>query len=301
MTSLVDVRVRGMVPLAELRPSTNRRLADTLARVFVGLCFVLAVIPLVLVLYFVISKGAGHLSSTFLTHSMARIAPNQPGGGAYHAIIGTLEQVGIACLISVPLGLLVAIYISEYGRGALRTAIRFFVDVMTGIPSIVAGLFIYAFWVLGMHRGFSGFAGAMALAVIMLPIVVRSSEEMLLLVPGELREAAFALGVPRWKTILRVVLPTASAGITTGVMLAVARVTGETAPLILTVFDNNFINRDPFHHPQSALSLFVYNQSRSAYDAAIDRAWAGAFTLICIVVVLYVGARFVTRRNALIK
>jgi phosphate transport system permease protein len=232
---------------------------------------------------------------------MARIAPNQPGGGAYHAIVGTVEQVGIASIISVPLGLLVAIYISEYGRGALRTAIRFFVDVMTGIPSIVAGLFIYAFWVLGLHRGFSGFAGAMALAVLMLPIVVRSSEEMLLLVPGELREAAFALGVPHWKTILRVVLPTASAGITTGVMLAVARVTGETAPLILTVFDNNFINTDAFHNPQSALSLFVYNQSRSAYDAGIDRAWAGAFTLICIVILLYIGARFVTRRNALIK
>ncbi|MDX6284568.1 MAG: phosphate transport system permease protein [Frankiales bacterium] len=301
MTSLTDVRVRGMTPLAELRPATGRRVADAFAKVFVTACFVAAVIPLVLVLYFVISKGAKHVNGNFLTHSMARIAPNEAGGGAYHAIIGTLEQVGLASLISVPLGLLVAVYIAEYGRGALRTTIRFFVDVMTGIPSIVAGLFIYAFWVLGLHKGFSGFAGAMALAVLMLPIVVRSSEEMLLLVPGALREASYALGIPRWKTVLRVVLPTASAGITTGVMLAVARVTGETAPLILTVFDNNFINTDAFHEPQSALSLFVYNQSKSAYGASIDRAWAGAFTLITIVIVLYVGARFITRRNALTR
>jgi phosphate transport system permease protein len=232
---------------------------------------------------------------------MAFILPNKAGGGAYHAIIGTLEQVLLATLMAVPLGLLTAIYIAEYGRGTLRTAIRFFVDVMTGIPSIVAGLFIYSFWVFGLHRGFSGFAGAMALAVLMLPVVVRSSEEMLLLVPSALREASFALGVPRWKTIVRVVLPTASAGITTGIMLAVARVTGETAPLIFTVFDNPYINTDPFNNPQGALSLFVYNQSKSAYSPAITRAWAGAFTLIMFVVILYVGARLLTRRNALTK
>src|SRR5205807_9559004 len=138
-------------------------------------------------------------------------------GGAYHAIMGTIEQVGIASLLAVPLGLLVAIYIVEYGRGRLRMAIRFLVDVMTGIPSIVAGLFIFAFWVLGLHRGFSGLAAALALAVLMLPIVVRSTEEMLKLVPDSLREASYALGVPRWRTVVSVVLPTASAGITTGV------------------------------------------------------------------------------------
>jgi phosphate transport system permease protein len=301
MTTLTDVRVRGMTPLSQLRPSRSRRVTDAVARGAVALCFVLAIVPLVLVLYYVISKGAPHVSGYFLGHSMARVSPNEIGGGAYHAIVGTLEQVLLAALISVPLGLLVAIYISEYGRGRLRGAIRFFVDVMTGIPSIVAGLFVYAFLVLSLGNGFSGFAGALSLAVIMVPIVVRSSEEMLILVPSALREAAYALGIPRWKTILRVVLPTASAGITTGVMLAVARVTGETAPLILTVFDNNFINTDPFHNPQSALSLFVYNQSKSAYDASIERAWAGAFTLITIVVVLYIGARIVTRRNALTR
>jgi phosphate transport system permease protein len=232
---------------------------------------------------------------------MAFVAPNKAGGGIYHAAIGTLEQVGIATLIAVPFGLLTAIYMSEYGRGGLRTAIRFFVDVMTGVPSIVAGIFIYSFWVLGLHRGFSGFAGSLALAVLMLPIVVRSSEEMLLLVPSALREASYALGVPRWKTVLRIVLPTASAGITTGVMLAVARVTGETAPLIVTVFDNPYINTNPLHGPQSAMSLFVFNQAESAYSTAIDRAWAGAFTLIAIVIILYVGARLLARRNALTR
>ena len=215
MTSLTDVRARSCTPLAQLGRRTGRRVADATAAAFVCAAFVLAVIPLVLVLYFVISKGASHVNGNFLTHSMAFVTPNQPGGGAYHAIIGTVEQVGLATLISVPFGLLVAIYISEYGRGRLRTAIRFFVDVMTGVPSIVAGLFIYAFWVLGLHRGFSGFAGALALAVLMLPIVVRSREEMLLLVPVALREASYALGIPRWRTVLRVVLPTASAGITT--------------------------------------------------------------------------------------
>ena len=276
-------------------------MVDIVARVFVWFAFVAALVPLVLLLYFVTSKGLPYLTGPFLTHSMALVPPNRAGGGIYHAIVGTLEQVLIATLIAVPLGLLTAIYLSEYGRGALRTAIRFFVDVMTGVPSIIAGIFIYTFWVVGTGHGFSGFAGAMALAVLMLPIVVRSSEEMLLLVPAELREASFALGIARWKTVLSIVLPTASAGIITGVMLAVARVTGETAPLLVTVFDNPYINNDPFHAPQSAMSLFVYNQAESAYAPAINRAWAGAFTLIAVVVILNIGARLLARRNRLIR
>jgi phosphate transport system permease protein len=301
MSSLADVRTRSATPLAQLRPGVGRRVLEVAARVFVTACFVAAIVPLVLLLYFVARKGAPYVNGNFLTHSMAFIAPNKAGGGIYHAMIGTLEQVGLAALIALPLGLLASIYMSEYGRGALRTAIRFFVDVMTGIPSIVAGIFIYSFWVIGLHRGFSGFAGSLALAVLMLPIVVRASEEMLLLVPAALREASYALGVPRWRTVLRIVLPTASAGITTGVMLAVARVTGETAPLIVTVFDNPYINGDPFHHPQSAMSLFVYNQAQSAYAPALNRAWAGALSLITIVIILYVAARLLSRRNALTK
>jgi phosphate transport system permease protein len=287
--------------LAELRPTGRRRYLDLAVRALVIVAFLLAVIPLVAVLAYVIYRGAKGLSWAFFTHDMAFVTPTESGGGIKAAVIGTLEQVGLAALISVPLGLLVAIYIVEFGRGPLRSAIRFFVDVMTGIPSIIAGLFIYAMWIVAFHRGFSGFAGAMALSVLMLPIIVRSSEEMILLVPGALREASYALGVSRWRTILRIVLPTASAGITTGIMLAVARVVGETAPLIFTVFANPYTNKDPFHGPQSAMSLFVYGQARSAYAPAVQRAWTGALTLIALVMVLYVGARLLTRRNVLTK
>jgi phosphate transport system permease protein len=279
--------------------STRRRLADRLVAGAVTLSFLAAATPLVLVLWFVVARGAKRLDGVFLTHSMAQVGSNDPGGGAYHAIIGTLEQVLLASVISVPLGLAAAVYLTEYGKGWLPRTVRFFVDVMTGIPSIVAGLFIYAFWTLGLHRGFSGFGGAMSLAVLMLPVVIRSAEEMLLLVPAELREATYALGIPKWRTIVSVVLPTASAGLTTGVMLAVARITGETAPLLLTVFGTGYINTDPLHGAQAGLPLFIYQQAQQAYQPAIDRAWAGALTLIVVVMVLYAGARLITRRSAL--
>ena len=230
---------------------------------------------------------------------MRGVGPLEASGGAYHAIIGTIEQVLIASLISVPLGLLAAIYIVEYGRGKLVFWVRFFVDVMTGIPSIVAGLFIFAFWVLGLHKGFSGFAAGMALSILMVPIVVRASEEMLKLVPDDLREASYALGVPRWRTILSVVLPSASAGLTTGIILAVARVTGETAPLLLTAFGFDAIRTNPFSGPQSGLPLYVFAQAGSSFDVAVNRAWAGALTLIVIVLVLTIAARLLTRRNRL--
>jgi phosphate transport system permease protein len=253
----------------------------------------------VAVLYYTVERGVSALSPSFLTHSMRGVGPLESGGGAYHAMIGTLEQVLISSLISIPIGLLAAIYIVEYGQGRLAYWIRFFVDVMTGIPSIVAGLFIFAFWVLGLHKGFSGFAAGMALAILMLPIVVRASEEMLKLVPAELREASYALGVPRWRTILSVVLPSASAGLTTGIMLAIARVTGETAPLLLTAFGFDAINNNPLHGAQSGLPLFVFSQAGSAFDVAVNRAWAGALTLIVIVLLLTVIARLITRRSQL--
>ena len=160
--------------------------------------------PLVAVLYYTIERGVQAISPGFLSHSMSGVGPLEDAGGAYHAIIGTLEQVLIASIISIPVGLLAAIYIVEYGRGRLVYWIRFFVDVMVGLPSIVAGLFIFAFWVLALHKGFSGFAAGMALAILMMPIVVRASEEMLKLVPDDLREASYALGVPRWRTIVSV-------------------------------------------------------------------------------------------------
>jgi len=278
----------------------RRRGVNAIVCGLLGAAVLLALLPLAAVLIYTVSRGSKVINLNFLTHSMRGVTPLSSAGGAYHAIIGTVEQVLLASLISVPLGLLVAIYLVEYGRGRLAHVVRFFVDVMTGVPSIVAGLFIYAFWVLGLHKGFSGFAAALALSVLMLPVVIRSSEEMLKLVPDELREASYALAVPRWRTTLRIVLPTASAGLTTGVMLAVARVTGETAPLLLTAFGFESIHLNPFHGPQASLPLFVFSQAGSAYDVAVNRAWAGALTLIAIVLILTVIARVLTGRNRLV-
>jgi phosphate transport system permease protein len=275
--------------------SARNRLALTL----LVSALLLALVPLVAVLYYTARRGLEALSPGFFTHSMNGVGPLEDAGGAYHAIIGTMEQVLIASMIAIPVGLLTAVYIVEYGRGKLAYWIRFFVDVMVGLPSIVAGLFIFAFWVLALHKGFSGFAAGMALAILMMPIVVRASEEMLKLVPDDLREASYALGVPRWRTILSVVLPSASAGLTTGIILAVARVTGETAPLLLTAFGFDAIRTNPFRGPQSALPLFVFNQAGSAFAVAVARAWAGALTLIAIVLLLTVLARLLTRRNRL--
>jgi phosphate transport system permease protein len=279
----------------EGRRSVVDRLATVLMATTVGICL----LALGAVLVYTASRGVRAMSVDFFYHSMNGVGPRDRAGGAYHSILGTLEQVLLATLLSVPSGLMVAVYLTEYGRGRFAGLVRGVIDLMVGIPSIVAGLFVYAFWVLGLHRGFSGFAAAMALSILMLPIVVRSAEEMIKLVPQSLREAAFALGVPRWRAILQVVLPTASAGITTGVMLAVARVTGETAPLLLTAFGFDSIHRDPFHGPQSSLPLFVFTQASSAFTTAVDRAWAGALTLIAVVLLLTVAARLVTRRNRL--
>ncbi len=285
--------------VAAARTEGRRSVVDRLAAVLVATTVGICLLALGSVLVYTAARGVKALDWYFFTHSMNGVGPRDDAGGAYHAIIGTLEQVVLASALSVPTGLLVAIYLTEYGQGRPALVVRTVVDVMVGIPSIVAGLFIYAFWVLGLGQGFSGFAAAMALSILMLPIVVRSAEEMIKLVPSALREAAYALGIPRWKAILRVVLPTASAGITTGVMLAVARVTGETAPLLLTAFGFDSIHNDPFSGPQSSLPLFVFSQASSAFGTAIDRAWAGALTLIAVVLLLTVTARLLTRRSGL--
>ncbi|MEV4565984.1 phosphate ABC transporter permease PstA [Nonomuraea sp. NPDC049419] len=274
--------------------STGRRIKDRVVQGLVYLAFALAVVPLVSVLWLVISNGLARFDLEFLTHSMNGIGARDAGGGAYHAIVGTLEQVLLASVISVPIGLFTAIYLVEYGQGGrLSRAISFFVDVMTGIPSVVAGLFVLAFWILFLGFPYSGWAGALALSILMMPTVVRSAEEMLRLVPGDLREASYALGVPKWRTIVKVVLPTAFTGIVTGVMLAVARVAGETAPLLMTVFFTNSINNDPFNGPQMGLPLFVFDQAARPNDTAIDRAWTGALTLILIVMLLNLVARLI--------
>ncbi|MFF9913659.1 phosphate ABC transporter permease PstA [Streptomyces sp. NPDC013457] len=276
----------------------SRQAKDRVATSLVWVCFILAVIPLLSLAWVTISKGLAVLDPYFLSHSMNGVLDAEAGGGVYHALLGTIEQVLIATLIAAPIGLLTAVYLVEYGGGKLAQAVTFFVDVMTGIPSIVAGLFILATWNLMLGFGPSGFAGAMALAILMMPVVVRSTEEMLKLVPNELREASLALGIPKWRTILKVVLPTAIGGITTGVMLAVARITGETAPILLLVFGTKLINPNPFEGAQSSLPLYVYEQYAVGTDAAVARAWAAALVLIAFVMILNLVARGIARWKA---
>ena len=277
----------------------RRHAVDRLMGTLIYASFVAAAAPLASLLWQVISRGSNAISGYFLTHSMRSVSPSKPGGGIYHALLGTLEQVGLATLIAVPVGILTAVYLVEYGqRGRLGRTISFFVDVMTGVPSIVAGLFIYTLWVLTLGFDRSGLAAALALTILMLPVVIRSTEEMLRIVPMDLREASLALGVPKWKTIVRVVLPTATSGIVTGSMLAVARVSGETAPLLLTTFLSQSINANPFSGPQAAVPTFVWDQISSATPASLDRAWAGALTLIVLIMLFYGTAKLIARYYA---
>ncbi|MET8814114.1 phosphate ABC transporter permease PstA [Streptomyces sp. NPDC004549] len=279
------------------RVEGRRQAKDRIATSLVWVAFLLAVVPLVSLVWVTVSRGVKVLSPYFLSHSMGVVADSEPGGGIYHAILGSLEQVGLATLIGAPIGVLTAIYLVEYGRGRLAQAVTFFVDVMTGIPSIVAGLFILSLMLIFQMQPF-GFAGSLALAILMMPVVVRSTEEMLKLVPNELREASLALGVPKWRTILKVVLPTSLGGIATGVMLAVARIAGETAPVLLLVFGNSFINANPFEGAQASLPLYIYQQYAAGADAAYDRAWAASLTLIAFVMILNLVARGVARWKA---
>jgi len=275
------------------RPATNRLVTS-----LVTLAFIIALLPLISLLFTTISNGIPRFDVAFFTQSMRNVVGE--GGGALHAIIGTLEITGMATLISVPVGLLTAIYLVEYGRGRLAAAITFLVDVMTGIPSIVAGLFAFAFFALVLQEpGIRfGFGGSVALAVLMIPVVVRSSEEILKLVPNELREASYALGVPKWLTIVKVVLPTSVAGITTGVMLAISRVIGETAPLLIIAGFTQSVNYNLFDERMMTLPVFVYTQYANQgipAEAYLDRAWAGALTLVLIVMVLNLIARIVAK------
>jgi phosphate transport system permease protein len=283
----------------------RRQAVNRLFTTLVIIAFLLAATPLVLIVWYTIKEGIGALSGTFLTHSMFRIDPEQPGGGIYHAIVGTLIQSALATVIAAPLGVLAAIYLVEYGGGRrFARIVSFFVDVMTGVPSIVAGLFIYAFWILALGFQKSGFAGSLALLILMLPVIIRSSEEMLKLVPTELREAAYALGVPKWRTILRVVVPTAIGGIVTGIMLGVARIMGETAPLLLLVGINQKIEFNPFagmseQVPQESLPTFIFEQFQLAVgntdSEPFKRAWGAALVLIIIIGLLSAVARLIAR------
>jgi phosphate transport system permease protein len=277
---------------------TRRQAHDRLMTSSIATAFALAVLPLLSLLYTVISKGLNRFDLEFFTSSARNVVGE--GGGALHAIYGTLIITGVATLISVPVGIMAAIYLQEYGKGRLRRYLTFFVDVMTGIPSIVAGLFAYALFALFLGPGIRlGVIGSVALAVLMIPIVIRSTEEMLKIVPNHLREASYALGTPKWRTITKVVLPTALAGIITGVMLAVARIIGETAPLLVTTGVVDSINTDPFGGRMQNLAVYAFNEYKSPgvpQDASFDRAWTAALTLILIVLVLNLIARLFYKR-----
>lgn len=297
------------------RASGHRQAVNRVATGLVAGAFVLALLPLLSLLWTVTSNGIGLLIDVdFLTSTMRGVdgrhdrAFFEEGGpllgGIYHAAIGTLIITGIAALISVPIGVLTAIYLVEYGaKSRLAHAIRFLVDVMTGIPSIVAGLFAFALFslFLGAADAKIGIAGSVALCVLMIPTVVRNSEEMLRIVPNELREAALALGVPKWRVILKVVLPTAASGLASGVTLAIARVIGETAPLLVTIGAVQFLNVNPLDGRMNTLAVYAYDLfknplSPGAYaDPSLQRAWAAALLLLIIVIVLNLTARLIAR------
>ncbi|GAA0405121.1 MULTISPECIES: phosphate ABC transporter permease PstA [Micromonospora] len=278
--------------------SGRRRFTNHLATAAIWGAVLLAVIPLALVAYTVIGKGAGVMSLSFLTEDIPN-SYRREGGGMAPAIIGTLVITGAAALMAIPLGVFGAIYLNEYGKQKpLARVIRLMADVMTGVPSIVMGLFVYISWVLLVGQQ-TGFAGALALACLMLPVVIRSSEEMLRLVPEELRQASMALGARKWKTTLTVVLPAAISGITSGSLLAVARAAGETAPIIIVtgiVFTPNW---NLFDGSNTALPAQIFRNASTSFPAAQDRAWGAALTLIVIVLSFTVIARFISSRFAI--
>jgi phosphate transport system permease protein len=284
------------------RPSRSREIKNVVATVLMWTAFGIAVIPLIWILWTVISKGSNLLfDANWWLNSQRGITNREVGGGAYHAIVGTILQAVICAVIAVPVAVFTAIYLVEYGRGRFARLVSFMVDILTGIPSIVAALFIYAAWVttLGLDR--VGFAVSLALVLLMIPVVVRSTEEMLKLVPNELREASYALGVPKWKTISRIVLPTAFSGIITGILLGLARVMGETAPLLVLGPYSKSINTDIFSGFMAALPTMI-NQDRSeALDPAINRVWAAALTLIVLVMLLNIAGRLIARLSKVSK
>lgn len=282
-------------PLWALLVENKRSATDKLVTGLVWTAFAVAVIPLIWLVYTVVSKGAATLSPEFLTYSMRSVTGDEQGG-LYHALIGTLIVTGIAAVISIPIGIMTAIYLIEYGKGnRLAKTITFLVDVMTGIPSIVAGLFAFALFTLLLGPGTRfGFGGGVALSLLMIPTVVRSTEEMLKLVPDDLREAAYALGVPKWRTITKMVLPTAIGGIVTGVVLSISRVIGETAPLLVASGFNPNLNTNAFEDsPMMTVPVFIYTQLSEATEKGVEYAWGGALVLFILVMVLNLIARIV--------
>ncbi len=297
MTSMLD---RPLKPRTFSRPSRRRRVTDRLALALVSLSMAIAVTPLLLVLHSVIAKGFAAVASTaWWTHSQAGMTAFVAGGGAYHAIVGTVLQGSVCALIAIPIGLMLGIYLAEYGGGTpLGRLATFMVDILSGVPSIVAALFVYALFVatLGLPR--SELAVSLALVLLMLPVIVRATEEMLRIVPLDLREASYALGITKWKTIVSVVLPTGISGIITGIMLAVARVMGETAPLLVLVGYAQSMNFDIFSGFMGTLPGMMYNQTSAGAGVnpvPTDRLWGAALTLILVIATINIGARVLAK------
>lgn len=271
---------------------------DAVAQTLIAISALAVVLPLVSILWTVIDNGRHALYWGYFTQDMQLTQPDGPlnEGGALHAIVGTLVLVLIASAISVPIGILTALYLTEI-KGRFESTIRFLVQSMSGVPSIVAGLFIYAIWILGPGQKYSGFAGALALTILMLPTVARTAEEVLKLIPRDLREAGLALGSTQWRTVSYIVLPAARSGLTTAAILGIARVAGETAPLLLTIFGNTVLQTNPFDGPMAALPLYVFSLLTSGLTEAISRAWTGALVLMAMVLVLFTLARLIAGRT----
>jgi len=278
-------------------PPSWRRSKNIIMTTLMVVAFVLAIVPLVFVLITVVAKGASIISWQFLTAPIPPATSPAGQGGMGPAVYGTIVITAIATVIAVPLGILGAVYINEYGgNGLLARIVRFMADVMTGVPSIVMGLFIFSIYTL--RYGFSGFGGALALACLMLPIVIRSSEEMLKLVPDTLRQGSYALGATKARVTLTVVLPAAVGGITSGALLAVARAAGETAPLLFTILTVTSVNRNVFSGPNTSLPSQIFENANSSYVGAQARGWGAALTLVAIAFILMIAARLVTARFA---
>ena len=276
--------------------SRRRERFDLAMRGVLLLAVLLAVIPLASILIVVVASGIGAMNWEFLTTTQP-LSFREVGGGFLHGLVGTAMMLGIAILIAVPLGIAAAVFLTEYPENGLTRPVRFFTDVMTGVPSIFVGLFVYAALVREAGLGFGTLPGGVALSILMLPIVVRSAEEILRLVPADLRSASTAIGARRWQTTLFVVIPAAASGLVTGVMLAVARGAGETAPLILTAFGTPYLVSALTGEPQTALPLLIFEGARLPFPAAQARAWAGALELMALVLVLTLLARWVGGRN----
>lgn len=271
--------------------ATDRVVAAALSSSAVALFTIL-----LLIVGYVVVQGAQGITAAFFTQTLEDVGPLDPEtkGGALHAILGTLQQLTLTVMLAVPLGIVTAVFLNEVG-GRLSRPVRTLVDAMSGVPSIVAGLFIFTALILSLGWGFSGFAAALSLAVLMLPTVTRTCEVVLRLVPGGLREAALALGAPRWRVVLQVVLPTARSGVSTSVILGMARAVGETAPLILTAFGLAAINNNPFSGPQASLPLYIWQLVRNSDAGQVRRAWAGALALLVLVLILFTLARWLGR------